>query len=119
MISDEELSQRYFSDRDIFNEELDFDQEQLYEQHPHYYNFYPTPEIFKKLMIRMTQIKEQQEDFQLWLGFQQIYQRDGISVWGPAASILPPQKSSGSEEQNKEEEEQANGDGREDGAHGE
>jgi len=27
MISDEELSQRYFSDRDIFNEELDFDQE--------------------------------------------------------------------------------------------
>ena len=89
MISDEQLSQRYVGDFDIFNEDIPLTQEELANLHPYYYDFYPSAEIYKKLIIRMTQIREQQEDFQLWLGFEQVAIRDGLSIWAPTENIMP------------------------------
>lgn len=36
--------------------------EELAYAYPIFYNFYPTPEIMKKLIIRMTQIKQNKYD---------------------------------------------------------
>ena len=37
--------------------QVEYDLEELAFAYPIFYNFYPTPEIMKKLIVRMTQIK--------------------------------------------------------------
>ena len=44
-------------------------QDDIIKNYPLYYDFYPSPEVLKKLVKRMTQIKEENQENQLWQNF--------------------------------------------------
>ena len=52
-----------------------------------YYNFYPTQDLMKKLIMRMTQVKNIQID--LWQGFHPITRSSGVIEYAPNENIEP------------------------------
>lgn len=56
----EQQKVRFLTDVDAIMKiaSVEFTLEELAHAYPIFYNFYPTPEVMKKLIVRMTQIKE-------------------------------------------------------------
>ena len=52
-----------------------------------YYNFYPTQDLMRKLITRMTQIKNIETD--LWQGFKPIIKSSGKVEYAPIENIEP------------------------------
>jgi len=63
--------------------------DELAGSYPSFYEFYPTPEVMRKLMARMLQIKEAKADAQLWPGFRKVYNaQTALPSWGPAEHLF-------------------------------
>ena len=68
---------------------VDYTLEELAYAYPIFYNFYPTAEIMKKLIQRMTQIKESKYEQQLWRGFVRDPKYPEADPWRPSEIIMP------------------------------
>ena len=68
---------------------VEYNMEELAFAYPIFYNFYPNADIMKKLIIRMTQIKEGKYEKQLWSGFQIDPAYPDQELWKPLQIILP------------------------------
>lgn len=62
---------------------------ELAEGWPVYYNFYPSPDTFRRLCLRMVQIKN--EDAELWQGFHPLERESGKITYHPDELIDPYQ----------------------------
>ena len=65
------------TDDPVFDPDLKLTSEFLGNNYPVEYKFYPSEEVLKKLIIRMSSVKKPAED--LWIGFEKVtYAEDKI-----------------------------------------